>query len=228
MGEIDINRMRIFPMFADLNEEELNVILQMIVLRRFNRNNLIIFEDDVGNSLFVINKGRVKISRISADGSEAILAILGEGDFFGELSVIDGHGRSASVTSIDDVELLMLRRNDFLQLMERIPKIAITLLRELAGRIRKSDTHIRSLSLLDARGRIATTLIRLAEDIGVLRSGKVTIPELPLQRDLASIAGTSRETISRVLKKFDDDGHCTMDKNLLIFDNFEEFKKIFS
>ncbi len=228
MDEIDVNRLRMFPMFADLSQEEHKQILQMIVLRRFNRNNLIIFEDDVGNSLFVINKGRVKISRISADGSEAILAILGQGDFFGELSVIDGQGRSASVTSIDDVELLMLRRNDFLQLMEKVPRIAITLLKELAGRIRKSDTHIRSLSLLDARGRIATTLIRLAEDIGLIRAGKVTIPELPLQRDLASIAGTSRETISRVLRKFDDEGHCAMDKNLLVFNNFEEFKRIFS
>ncbi len=228
MEDVDIKLLRTFPVFADLNEDELKIIIEMMVLRRFRRNNLIIFEDDVGNSLFVIKKGRVKISRISSDGSEAILAILGQADFFGELSVIDGLGRSASVTSIDDVELLMLRRNDFLQLLERIPKIAITLLKELAGRIRKSDTHIRSLSLLDARGRVASTLIRLAEDIGMIKNGRVTIPELPLQRDLASIAGTSRETISRVLKKFEEEGFCIMDKNLMVFNDFESFKQMYS
>lgn len=225
---MDIKLLRTYPLFSDLNDEELEMIQNMMVNRKFRRNNLIIFEDDVGNSLFVIKQGRVKISRISPDGSEAILAILGQGDFFGELSVIDGQGRSASVTSIDDVELLMLRRSDFLEMLSRIPKIAITLLKELAGRIRKSDTHIRSLSLLDARGRIASTLIRLAEDIGMIKNSKVVIPELPLQRDLASIAGTSRETISRVLKKFEEERHLVLDKNTLVFEDFEAFKRLYS
>ncbi|MDP8228528.1 MAG: Crp/Fnr family transcriptional regulator [Candidatus Electryoneaceae bacterium] len=225
---MELKILRTYPLFSDLSDEELNLIMSMMILRKFRRNNLIIFEDDVGNSLFVIQKGRVKISRISSDGSEAILAILGQGDFFGELAVIDGRGRSASVTSIDDVELLMLRRTDFLEMLSKIPKIAIALLKELAGRIRKSDTHIRSLSLLDARGRIASTLIRLAEDIGMIHDGNVTIPQLPLQKDLASISGTSRETISRVLKKFEEEGHCTMDRSLMTFKDFEDFKKLYS
>jgi len=220
--------LRIFPLFTDLNDDELAIISRLMVLRKFRKNNLIIFEDDVGNSLFVIKTGRVKISRIAADGSEAILAILGAGDFFGELSVIDGQGRSASVTSIDDVELLMLRRTDFMEILERIPKIAISLLKELAGRIRKSDSHIRSLSLLDAKGRVATTIIRLAEDIGKMKQGKVYIEELPLQRDLASIAGTSRETISRVIKRFEEEGHVEMEHNTLIIIDFEHFKKMYS
>lgn len=220
--------LRAYPIFTDLSEDELRLIGRVMVARKFRKNNRIIFEDDVGNSLFVIKAGRVKISHISAEGDEAILAILGPGDFFGELSVIDGHGRSASVTSIDDVELLMLFRNDFLEILSKIPKIAITLLKELAGRIRKSDNHIRSLSLLDARGRVATTLIRLAEDIGKVKSGKVAIEELPLQRDLASIAGTSRETISRVIKKFEEEGHCKTTRNTLIFDDFDNFKKMYS
>ena len=111
---------------------------------------------------------------------------------------------------------------------KRIPKIAITLLKELAGRIRKSDHHIRSLSLLDAKGRVATTLIRLAEDIGKIKGGMVYIDELPLQRDLASIAGTSRETISRVIKRFEDEGQCWMEHNTLIFNDFDNFKKMHS
>jgi len=225
---MDNHLLQLFPLFADLDESELEFVSSLTVERKFRKNNLIIFEDDVGNSLFVIKKGRVKISHISPEGSEAILAILGAGDFFGELSVIDGLGRSASVTSIDDVELIMLRRVDFIQALERVPKIAITLLRELAGRIRKSGSHIRSLSLLDAKGRVGSTLIRLAEDIGRIKGGKVMIEELPLQRDLASIAGTSRETISRVIKKFQEEGHCHSERNTLIFSDFERFKKLYS
>jgi len=226
--EIEAKVLRSYPLFADLNEAEQKLVQAKMYLRKFRRNNLIIFEEDAGNSLFVIKTGRVKISHISPDGNEAILAILGQGDFFGELSVIDGLTRSASVTSIDDVELLMLHRSDFMELLEKIPKIAITLLKELAGRIRKSDSHIRSLSLLDARGRIASTLIRLADDIGERIDGKLVIGELPLQRDLASIAGTSRETISRVLKKFEEEGHMSLDRNRLIFRDFENFKRNYS
>ncbi len=225
---MDSNLLKYFPLFAELSPEELETVSERIVERKFKKNNLIIFEDDVGNSLFIIKKGRVKISHISSEGAEAILAILGQGDFFGELSVIDGLGRSASVTSIDDVELIMLRRADFLEILQRIPKIAVSLLKELAGRIRKSDTHIRSLSLLDAKGRVASTLIRLAEDIGKIKQGEVTIEELPLQRDLASIAGTSRETISRVLKKFEEEEHLKVARNTLVFTNFNNFKKLYS
>ncbi|HHE46954.1 MAG TPA: Crp/Fnr family transcriptional regulator [Bacteroidetes bacterium] len=220
--------LKYFPLLADLDEEELELVRKKLILRKFGRNSPIIFEDDVGNCLFIIKKGRVKISINAPDGGEAILAILGEGDFFGELSVIDGLARSASVTSIDGVELMMMNRNDFMELLEKVPKIAITLLKELAGRIRKSDSQISSLSLLDAKGRVAATLIRLAEDIGKVREGKVQVDELPLQRDLANIAGTSRETISRVIKRFEDEGHCLVDHNTLIFNDFENFKKTYS
>jgi len=220
--------LKYFPLLDDLTDYELELVKGVLIARRYSKNSLIIYEDDVGNCLFIIKKGRVKISVTAADGGEAILAILGEGDFFGELSVIDGLERSASVTAIDDVELLMMNRADFFEVLERVPKIAITLLKELAGRIRKSDSHISSLSLLDARGRIAATLIRLAEDIGKVKGGKVHVEELPLQRDLANIAGTSRETISRVIKRFEDEGHCLMDGNTLIFNDFDDFKRTFS
>ncbi len=172
---MEYDLLRRIPLFADLDQSELELVNKVVEHRKCGKNELIIFEDDVGNALFVIKTGRVKISNISPDGSEAILAILGEGDFFGELAVIDGLSRSASVTSIDDIELLMLRREDFMEILGKIPKISITLLIELAGRIRKSDHHIKSLSLLDAKGRVATTLIRLAEDIGKVKEGLVFI-----------------------------------------------------
>jgi CRP/FNR family cyclic AMP-dependent transcriptional regulator len=214
-------------LFADLDDVTLERLEKQLTVKRYKKNNLIIFEDDRGLNLFIINKGRVKISRISEEGGEVILSILGEGDFFGEISVIDGLSRSATVTSLDDVELLVMKREDFHAALEHHPLISIALLKELAGRIRKSDTQIKSLCLRNARGRVASTLIRLAEDIGRMREGKVTIPELPLQRDLANIAGTSRETISRVIATLEKDGYCRKKDNALVFDDFDRFKRDF-
>ncbi|MBU1881541.1 Crp/Fnr family transcriptional regulator, partial [bacterium] len=154
-----------------------------------------------------------------------ILAILGDGEFFGELSVIDGLSRSATVTALDEVELLVMNREEFLAALGKYPQISIYLLRELAARIRKSDQQIKSLSLRNAKGRVAATLIRLAEDIGRMKDGKVTIPELPLQRDLANIAGTSRETISRVIASLEKENRCFKKDNALVFEDFEKFKR---
>ena len=216
------------PLFSELDDDDLQRIADLMVSKRYRKNNLIIFEEDLGRNMFIIKNGRVKISGISNEGGEAIFSILGEGEFFGELSIIDGLPRSATVTSMDDVELWVLNRGDFLEMLQKYPQIAITLLKELARRIRRSDLQIKSLSLKDARGRVGATLVRLAEDIGIIRGGKVVIAELPLQRDLANIAGTSRETISRVIKKFEDEGVLVKVENSLVFNDFNQFKRHFS
>ncbi|MDK9700356.1 MAG: Crp/Fnr family transcriptional regulator [bacterium] len=217
--------LRHVPLFRGLTMQDLERIAELMVPKKFKRNNLIIFEDDLGQNLFIIDKGRVKVSGISNEGGEAIFAILGEGDFFGELSIIDGLARSATVTSIEDVELWVLNRNTFLDLIDKYPSMAIELLKELAARIRKSDAQIKSLTLKDARGRVANTLIRMAEDIGSIRDGRVVIQNLPLQRDVANLAGTSRETISRLLSKFEEEGLIRRSGSSLIFNDFEEFKR---
>ncbi|MCX6640799.1 MAG: Crp/Fnr family transcriptional regulator [bacterium] len=222
------SRLKIVPLFEELTDENLADLDRQLSVMRYRKNNLIIFEDDSGLNLFIINKGRVKISRISEEGGEVILAILGEGEFFGELSVIDGLSRSATVTALDDVELLVMKREDFLSGLAKYPQISIYLLNELANRIRKSDAQIKSLCLRNAKGRVATTLIRLAEDIGRIKEGQVFIPELPLQRDLANIAGTSRETISRVIATLEKEGFCHKRESALVFDDFEKFKREFA
>lgn len=223
----DAQLLKNIPLFHELDEADLRRIADLMICKRYKKNNLIIFEDDLGSNLFFIKTGRVKISGTSHEGAEAIFSILAEGDFFGELSLLDGLPRSATATSIDDVELWVLHRGDFLDMIQKYPQISITLMKELARRIRRSDMQIKSLSLKDARGRVATTLIRLAEDIGVVRGGKIVIPELPLQRDLASIAGTSRETISRVIKKFEDEGLLVKAENALVFNDYNSFRKEF-
>ncbi len=148
--------------------------------------------------------------------------------FFGEMSLLDGHTRSANVTAIEESELLVIRREEFLQMLKEFPQIAINLLKELAQRIRKSDEHIKSLSLQDATGRVASTLLRIAEDSGVFRKGQVEIQELPLQQDLANMAGTSRETISRVIKSLTDEGYLKKQSGKIIILDYEKFRLKFA
>jgi CRP/FNR family cyclic AMP-dependent transcriptional regulator len=225
---MNIDILKNIPLFSELNEKDLDRIIQIANKKRYHKDNIILIEEEVGSTMFIILAGRVKISRISDDGREVILSILSDGDFFGEMSLLDGHTRSANVTAIEDSELLVIRREEFLQTLRDYPQVAINLLKELAQRIRKSDEHIKSLSLQDATGRVASTLLRIAEDSGLFRKGQVEISELPLQQDLANMAGTSRETISRVIKSLSEDGYLRKQGGKIIILDYEKFRIKFS
>ncbi|HJO55364.1 MAG TPA: cyclic nucleotide-binding domain-containing protein, partial [Candidatus Scalindua sp.] len=143
------------PLFSDLSETSLKVITDKMVARSYDKEKMILIEESAGETFFLISEGTVKITRMSDNGREVILAILGEGDFFGEMALLDGEGRSANVVALEDAEVLTLQRSDFLDILERFPKIAIHLLKELTTRIRYSDQQIESLSLSGAEQRIA-------------------------------------------------------------------------
>jgi len=213
-------------LFEDLDDAELLRAAERFSLKKYRKNNLIIFEEDEGQVLYVIRSGRVKISRINFSGEEVILAILGPTDFFGELSIIDEGPRSATVTSLEEVELLCIRRQDFLELLTLHPSIAVALLKLMAQRLRKTDAQLVSLSTLDARGRVVSTLIGLCKDLGQPEGGSIRLTSLPLQRDLASMAGTSRETMSRLLARLEQEGWLTKDGSDLVVHRFEEFQKL--
>ncbi len=184
-------------------------------------------EEDSGTSLFVILRGKVKVSRSSNDGREVILTMLGESDFFGEMAFLDGLARSANVIATEESEVYLIQRNEFLKLLHDHPEISIILLQELTSRLRNADMKIKALSLKDAEGKVATVILQLAEYSGKIKSGVVEIDKLPIQQDLANMAGTSRETISRTLHSFAKRGFVELDGNKLRIINYEEFKESF-
>lgn len=225
---MDISLLKKVPIFSLLDDDELEKIRGLCVTQHYEKDRIILIEEESGNTLFIIQNGRVKVSRMSDDGREVILSILQKGDFFGELSLIDGKARSASVTAIENSEILLLRRGNFMGLLEEYPQISISLLKELAARIRKSDTQIKSLSLQDAMGRVGATLVLLAEDSGRIKKGEVVIPKIPLQQDLANMAGTSRETISRVFRYLEDEKLILRTGRRINIPDFNRFKKMFT
>jgi len=220
--------LRNVPIFSDLKDTDLNIISDKMVSRTYEKGQMILLEESQGETFFIIISGAVKVTRLSDDGREVILAILGESDFFGEMSLLDGEGRSANIVANEDAEVLTLSRSDFLDCLETYPKIAIALLEELAIRLRKSDQHIESLSLSDSEHRIAITLIRFAQELGTIKQGDVRIKNLPFQQDIANMAGTSRETVSRTLKLLEEKNLVQKDGKDLIIYKFDEFRQLFS
>lgn len=213
--------------FEVLGEKDLTDLVARSQVMTFKKDDVIIFESQEGNSVYVILEGMVKICRTNEDYKEVILAILGEKEFFGEMSVIDGATRSADAVALSKVQVLRIDGKVFLEFVEKHPKLALALLRELVSRLRKTDGQIKSISLADAVGKVASVIIRLANDVGRVRKGRVEIENFASQQEIANYAATSRETISRVLTMFEREGLIERDMNKIIINNFEEFKRKF-
>ena len=222
------DHLRNVPIFTDLSDSDLNRIASKMVSRDYEKGQMILLEESTGETFFIITSGTVKVTRLSDDGREVILALLGGSDFFGEMSLLDGEGRSANIVANEDAEVMTLSRRDFLECLETYPKIAISLLEELAVRLRKSDQQIESLSLSDSEQRIGITLIRLAEERGTIKRGDVTVQNLPYQQDIANMAGTSRETVSRTLKLLEDKKLVKRNGSDITIFNFNDFRQSFS
>ncbi|GBD89311.1 cAMP receptor protein [bacterium BMS3Abin04] len=144
------------------------------------------------------------------------------------MALLDGQTRSATVSALENSELFIIQRNQFLEFLKEHPEISIALMQELSKRLRSADMQIKSLSLKDAEGKVATVILQLANDIGKIRQGIVEIEKLPLQQDLANMAGTSRETISRTLHSFVKKGLIELEGSKLRIFNYEKFKNTYA
>jgi CRP/FNR family transcriptional regulator, cyclic AMP receptor protein len=215
------------PIFSELPEVTLQKIEKIGTRKIYNKNDVVLMEEEVGTALFVIVNGKVKVARSSNDGKEVILTILSDSDFFGEMAILDGLTRSATVVAIEESELFLIQRNDFLNLLREYPEVSISLLQELTKRLRSADMKIKALSLKDAEGKVATVILQLADDVGKIKHGMVEIERLPLQQDLANMAGTSRETISRTLHTFAKKKLIEVEGSKLRILDYEKFKEIF-
>jgi len=189
------------PLFRSLDPVELAKFAELVREKTYPKGSVILFEDDPGDSLFVVRSGRVKVVLVAEDGREVILGILGVGAHFGELSLIDNQPRSAHVIAMEDSSLLVLRREDFRRRVEESPSVAWSLLNELSLRLRQADEKIGSLVLFDVPGRIARMLLNAADE-----GGSEKIEKALTHQTIAHVIGASRETVSRAMREFQDSG----------------------
>jgi len=209
-----------------MKEDKIAELSENCHLKEFNKKNTVFLEQDSGTVFYLIYSGRVKITKINQEGNEVILAILGKGDFFGEMSIIDDKPRNANAFTIDKVQLLAISRSEFLNVISSNSVFSFNLLKTFAARLRMTDRLVKSLFLDDARRRVLYTLFNLAEQLGERRDEKtLIINKMPNQTDLGNLSGTSRETLSRLMKEFDQTGIIRKeDKSTLVLD-YEKFKE---
>jgi CRP-like cAMP-binding protein len=214
-------RLRHVPLFEQLGDLELDRISQASREKAYPKNSVILFEDDPGDALYVVLAGQVKVVLVGEDGREVILSILGEGDFFGEMALIDDQPRSAHVIATQDSKLLVLHREDFHRCLEASPRIALGLLRAMSRRLRRADDTIGGLVLLDVNGRVARLLLELAdENDGRVIARKVT------HHTIAQMIGSSRETVSRTLREFGDRGLIQVSRHTITITDREALVKL--
>lgn len=202
--------LRNVSLFANVDESELHRLSALLSERAFSKEATIVSKDEPGDAMFVIARGRVKVCIQGEAGREVILNILKTGDFFGEMSLLDDLPRSASVVAAEDSSVLILKRDQFAEHIKNSPTTGLNIMGELSRRLRRADELISNLALLDVYSRVAHIMIDLAKRDGHEVEEGILIKERPTQQDIASMIGTSRETVSRVLSEFQKRGFVEM------------------
>lgn len=208
------------PLFKGLSAQELQRFVDVTREKSYPRGSVILFEDDPGEALFIVRDGRVKVVLVGDDGREVILGVLGVGDHFGELSLIDDQPRSAHVIAMEDASLLVLRREDFRRRVEETPAVAWSLMQEMSRRLRSADDKIGGLVLLDVPGRIARVLLDAA-----LSAGAETLDRPLTHQTIANMIGASRETVSRAMKEFQDNAWIGVERRRIRITNRAALEK---
>lgn len=219
MSTIDIlSFVRKVPLFHHLTTRDLEALCKAMVPRTFSAGEMIVYEDDDENqTFFIIADGRVHVVVQSSEGKQTILATLKRGDFFGEMAILDGEPRSASVVAAEGCRLFMLYRRNLLDILKKHPQIAAEMLIAMSRRLRRSNRQINTLSLMSVYGRVADVLLRIAADQGErTEAGEVVVTNRPTHQVMADMANTTRETVTRVLSQLQKKGYISIDKKKLV------------
>jgi CRP-like cAMP-binding protein len=190
---------RKFDLFAELDDRELDALAAVAKQRRYQRDEVVFHAEERGDIFCLVVSGRVKVTMISPEGKEIILSMIGPGEFFGEMALLDDEPRSATVTAIEPLEVVTIWRAELLQIMKDDFSITKKLVAELSKRLRRASRRIESLVTMDVYGRLARFLLELARDQGrEMENGFVAV-QRPTHQAIANTIGTSRETVSRLL-----------------------------
>ena len=197
--------LRTVPIFGDLSEADLGKLAGLATRKHYPKDGVVFFENEAGDTLFMIAEGRVKVTILGDDGREIILSVLGSGEFFGEMALLDNEPRSATAIAAEDTELLCIHRSDF-QALATKRTITAGLIKILTQRLRRANHQISTLALLDVYGRVARVILDMArEEWRRLKDGRIAFRRATHQ-EIANRIGTTRETVTRMLKDLERQG----------------------
>jgi len=219
--------LRKVPLFAVLEERELIELATLGTTRRIRKDELIFMQGEPGRHFFIILQGKVRIFLQDTRGREVILCVLGDEEFFGEMSLLDGKARSASAQAMVETRVYSIAHEEFYKFLERTPPVSLKLLRFLSERLRRADEIIENLALLSVKGRLARLLADWAGKDGKVIDAEHIQFRLPMPKtQIAQMLGTSRETVSRMMAELHDEGHIVMDASSIVVNGIDRLKQI--
>lgn len=197
-GHLQDNCISLVPIFANLTEEEMLEVLYISRHKKYAKGDMIYMEGDIGDNLYVVHEGQIKISRLSESGKEQVIRILGPGDFMGELSIFSGKPVNDYAQSLGEANVCIVDGRELKELMKKYPSIAFKVMAELSQRLEKVEEAVTGITLHTVESRIAKRLLELADEVN-----EITLPIS--KADLASQLGITQETLSRKLTAFSDE-----------------------
>ena len=221
-GDGQIQAIKSVPLFSDLSDKELGFLAVSGSRKKFPAKNVVFQEGDPGEGLLIILTGRVKVLLSGKEGQEFILAMLGPGNFFGEMALLEAAPRSATVMTVEASEFYRIEKQDFADLLKNHPGIGLKILKNLSQRLRKATEQIRSLVMFDIYGRVGRCLLNLAETQRGNANGQLFVPNRPSLQELAKMVGCSRETLSRAIKALRENGCLTVTRNTIFINKIWE------
>lgn len=216
--DIELLRQR-SVLFSTLSVEDASAIVQLGRVVQHPAKHIVFQVGEAGDHLLILLEGRVKVSLTSAEGKEAILSILEPGDVMGEMALLDGETRSATLTTMDACSFLVLWRRDFLPFLEHNPHVALKLLAGLSRRLRATNDLVGNLSFLNLSARLARILINLGQQYGKLTSAGIAIGIKLSQEELGNLVGVSRESVNRQIRLWVEAGVLDYTHGTLILKN---------
>jgi CRP/FNR family cyclic AMP-dependent transcriptional regulator len=207
------------PLFANMDSEQTRALQASMTRIEMGRGEVLFHEGEPGDRLYVIAAGKIKLGRRSSDGRENLLAVLGPGEMFGELSLFDPGPRTATASVVADARLLELGHQDLIDWLQSSPTVAKHLLEALARRLRRTNEALADLVFSDVPGRVAKALLQLARQFGQQEGGHLRVTHDLTQEELAQLVGASRETVNKALADFGHRGWLRLEgKSVVLLD----------
>lgn len=213
------------PLFSGLDDEAAGALDASMSPLTLRRGEVLFNEGDDGNQLYVVTEGKIKLGRTSPDGRENLLAILGPSQMFGELSFFDPGPRSATATAVTDVDVRSLGHEALSPVLRDHPDVAMALLNQLAGRLRRTNEVVGDLVFSDVPGRVAKALLDLASRFGRKADDGVHVNHDLTQEELAQLVGASRETVNKALADFASRGWLRLEPRSVVILDLERLQR---
>lgn len=218
-NSVSVTALRTLPIFQGIAPDRLEPVARCAIMRRVSRGTAVVLAGDSTDFVYFVLNGSLKVMVSDEDGREVILTMLGQGDIFGEMSVVDAEPRSATVTAVTPSDLVLISQSDFRRILQENFDISLRIMSNLAKRLREADRKIESLALMDVYGRVARLLLDMAEK----GEDQLIVRKKISKQDIAKMIGASREMVSRVMKDLHNRGLIQeTDDGVILLDQLNE------